>query len=93
MPDELFSKKVPRRSLRAVNQMVIPKGPGPNQVDIPYGAEDLLYGIFFKKKYQYSDSVNSFKNSARTIKADLEAFSINKEASVITMKSKDFIYS
>lgn len=49
MPDELFSKKVPRRSLRAVNQMVIPKGPGPNQVDIPYGAEDLLYGIFKKK--------------------------------------------
>ena len=39
---------------------------------------------------QYSES--SFKNSARTIKADLEAFSINKEASVITMKSKDFIY-
>ena len=30
LPDELFSKKVPRRSLRAVNQMVIPKGPGPN---------------------------------------------------------------
>ena len=51
-------------------------------MDIPYGAEDLLYGIFKKKNYQYSDSVNSFKNSARTIKADLEAFSINKEASV-----------
>ena len=47
LPDELFSKKVSRRSLRAVNQMVIPKGPGPNsKVDIPYGTEDLLYGIF-----------------------------------------------
>ena len=61
-------------------------------MDIPYGAEDLLYGIL-KKNYQYSDSVNSFKNSARTIKADLEAFSINKEESVNTMKSKDFICS
>ena len=47
---------------------------------------------FFKQNYQYSDSVNSFKNSGRTIKADLEAFSVNKEASVIAMKSKDFIY-
>ena len=47
---------------------------------------------FFKQNYQYSDSVNSFKNSGRTIKADLEAFSINKEASDIAMKSKDFIY-
>lgn len=48
---------------------------------------------FFKQNLnQYSDSVSSFKNSARTIKADLEAFSINKEASVITTKSKDFIY-
>lgn len=47
---------------------------------------------FFKQNYQYSDRVNSFKNSARAIKADLEAFSVNKEASVITMKLKDFIY-
>ena len=46
---------------------------------------------FFKQNLnQYSDSVSSFKNSARTIKADLEAFSINKDASVTTMKSKDF---
>jgi len=51
------------------------------------------YMEFFKQNLnQYSDSVSSFKNSARTIKADLEAFSINKEASVITTKSKDFIY-
>ena len=55
-------------------------------------AQRTCYMEFFKQNYQYSDSVNSFKNSARTIKADLEAFSINKEASDITMKSKDFIY-
>lgn len=56
-------------------------------------AQRTCYMEFFKQNYQYSDSVNSFKNSARTIKADLEAFSINKEESVNTMKSKDFIYS
>ena len=56
-------------------------------------AQRTCYMEFFKQNYQYSDSVNSFKNSARTIKADLEAFSINKEESVNTMKSKDFICS
>ena len=56
-------------------------------------AQRTCYMEFFKQNYQYSDSVNSFINSARTIKADLEAFSINKEESVNTMKSKDFIYS
>ena len=56
-------------------------------------AQRTCYMEFFKQNYQYSDSLNSFKNSARTIKADLEAFSINKEESVNTMKSKDFIYS
>ena len=91
LPVELFLKKVSSRSLRAVNQMVIPRP----RSDL--GRNSLWYRgpviwNFLNKIINAPDSVNSFKNSLKKIKADLEAFSFNKEASVIAMKSKDFIY-
>ena len=39
-----------------------------------------------------SSSLNGFKASIEKSKADLKAFSFNKEVAIVTMKSKDFNY-
>ena len=44
------------------------------------------------KMFDVSSSLNGFKVSIRKSKADLEAFSFNKEVAIVTMKSKDFNY-
>ena len=46
---------------------------------------------FVNKITNVLDSMNIFKNSVRKSKVDKEAFSFNKEAAVVTMKSDDFI--
>ena len=45
-----------------------------------------------KKLIDISSTLNVFEVSIRKSKADLEAFSFNKEAATVTMKSKDFNY-
>ena len=47
---------------------------------------------FSNKIINVPESANSSKNSLKKIKADLEAISFNKEASIHTMNLKDFIY-
>ena len=48
---------------------------------------------FSNKIINVPESANiSSKNSMKKIKADLEAISFNKEASINTMNLKDFIY-
>ena len=48
---------------------------------------------YVNKMFDVSSSLNGFKASIRKSKADLEAFSFNKEVAIVTMKSKDFNYS
>ena len=89
-PDELFSKKDTGKSLRAI-EMFTPK-PKPE-----VGRDSLRYRrpliwIYMNKMSDVSSSLNSFKAFMRKLKADLEAFSFNKEVATVTMKSKDFNY-
>ena len=47
---------------------------------------------YANKTIDVSSTLGIFKAFIRKLKADLEAFSFNKEAATVTMKSKDFIY-
>ena len=76
LPEELFSKKVFSKSLRAVNEMVV------SRPRSELGRHSLWYR---------GPVIWKFLNKIINV-PDLEAFPFNKETSVITMKSKDFIY-
>ena len=47
---------------------------------------------FVNKIAKVPESLASFKNTIRKSHVELNAFSFNKEAAVITKKCKDFIY-
>ena len=86
-----FSKNASGRSLRAVNHMIIPR---PNS---EVGRNTLRYRgpviwNFVNKIAKVPESLASFKITIRKSHVELNAFSFNKEAVVITKKYKDFIY-
>ena len=88
---DLFSKNASGRSLRAVKHMIIPR---PNS---EVGRNTLRYRgpviwNFVNKIAKVPESLASFKNTIRKSHVELNAFSFNKEAVVITKKCKDFIY-
>jgi len=59
----------------------------------PYGnVLDRSICNYLNKIFDVSSSLNGFKASIRKSKADLEAFSFNKEVATVTMKSKAFNY-
>ena len=57
-----------------------------------HGIEDLSFGALSPNFAQVPESLASFKNTIRKLRADLEAFSFNKKTVVFNQKSNNFIY-
>jgi len=88
---DLFSKKAPDRSLHAIKQMTIPRPKSEVGRNTLWYRGPVIWN-FVNKIAKGLELLTSFKTTIRKLQADLEAFSFNKEAVVITKKPKDFSY-